>query len=73
MTNNQNKRTKTRFSREAIWTFIGLFALSAISAAYILNFRIKMKKYQVTPQQQEETLQDEKAFEKAQKTKGKNQ
>lgn len=57
--------------RESFWTLIGLFAISMICAAYVINFRLKMKQYQITPQEQEEVLKQEKEFDKTQTSPGK--
>lgn len=70
---NQVEPKKKKMSREALWTLIGLFTLSTLSAAFVLNFRIKMKKYQVTKEEQEKVLKEEQEFAKSRKTPAKNQ
>ena len=71
MTANKIQPKSKKMNKEAIWTLIGLFTLSAISAAYVINFRMKMKKFQVTPQEAEQVLKEEKEFQKTQVTRPK--
>jgi len=65
MTAKNNQPVKK--SKDALWTLIGLFAISAIMAAYVINFRVKMKKYQITPEEAKEVIKQEKEFNEQQK------
>ncbi|MDH4262214.1 MAG: hypothetical protein OEV78_04115 [Spirochaetia bacterium] len=69
MSAQENAPKKSK--REAIWTIIGLFLISSISAAYVINFRLKMKQFQITPEQQQELSKQEQEFRKTQTSTGK--